>query len=76
MSNEGAIFADYRLVVAKFLYVRKKAASRSGRIGILNHHDVVRLIKKNKDWTLVETIGEGDYKLRGWVFTRYLKKLI
>ncbi len=66
---------DYRLITANVLFVRKSNYQRSELIGQLYLGSIVRVIQKKKDWTLIVWEDkDNDLIIRGWVFSRYLKK--
>jgi len=67
--------AEYRFITADVLIVRLEGKRKSKIVGKLYFGQVVQLIRKNKNWSLVEWKDEdNDVFIRGWVFTRYLKK--
>ena len=64
-----------RFVTADVLHVRSRNYQRSDLIGKLYFGSVVRVIQKNKNWTLIEWKDQdNDLVIQGWVFSRYLKK--
>ena len=66
---------DYRFVSADVLNVRSENNRKSMIVGKLYFGQIVNMIQKKKDWTLVEwQDNDGEVTIRGWVFTRYLKK--
>lgn len=69
--------ARFRLVTASTLNVRARPARNSPRVGELHLGDVVYAVRSSKrSWTLVEwTPTDGEARVRGWVFSRYLEKL-
>ena len=69
--------ARFRLVTASTLNVRARPARNSPRVGELHLGDVVYAVRSSKrSWTLVEwTPTDGEARIRGWVFSRYLDKL-
>lgn len=75
--NELHLLKDYRYVTADLLNVREKPSKSSKKMGQLRLGQAVRLIKKTKDWTLVEYVRkdtDGEIVLQGWVFQRYIDK--
>lgn len=74
------LISDYRFVdVAKDkpLVVRAKPGAKAARIGELRFSQVIYVVEttKDKDFTLVEWRSEdGTSSVKGWVFSRYLKK--
>lgn len=74
ISND--LLIGHRFVIADVLNVRDKGNRRSNLVGKLYFGQVVRVIEKRKDWSLIEwTDSDGESAIRGWVFSRYLKKL-
>lgn len=67
----------FRVVTANTLNVRARPARKSSPIGVLHVGHVVHVVRSSKrSWTLVEwTPPDGEARIRGWVFSRYLKKL-
>ena len=67
----------FRVVTANTLNVRTRPARKSSPIGVLHLGDVVQVVRSSRrSWTLVEwTPPDGEARIRGWVFSRYLKKL-
>jgi hypothetical protein len=69
------ILADYRYVSIKVLIVRRNPCARSSEVGNLPFGRVVKLLKKEKDFSLVIwTDKDTDTEIQGWVFSRYLGK--
>jgi len=72
---DNNILYDFRFVTASILNVRSRNCQRSDLIGKLYFGSVVRIIQRNKNWTLVEwRHQDNDLLIQGWVFSRYLKK--
>ena len=68
-------WSNYRFVIANRLNVRQNPNTKSPIIDELFLGEVVRIIEKRKNWTLVEYKQEISQKeIRGWVFTRYIRK--
>jgi len=66
---------SYRLVSRKFLDVRVNPSARSPALGRLYWGQVVVLIEKRKDWSLVAwSDDENSVAVQGWIFSRYLGK--
>jgi hypothetical protein len=65
----------YRMVTAKrYLYVRRyPRRSDSFVVGRLPFGAFVAVVRRHKDWTLIEYTAE-DVTVRGWVFSRYLER--
>lgn len=75
MAVPREVVRDYRFVTADCLNVREQGSMDSRVIGRLHFGDVIRVVDKRRHWTLVEwTDGEGQVRVRGWVFTRYIAK--
>ncbi len=69
------VLVDFRFVTADVLIVRAEDKQKSKIVARLYFGQVVLLIKKNKNWSSVEwKDDDGDVIIRGWVFTRYLRK--
>ena len=66
----------YRFVSAPSLTVWSKNSTRSRYVGRLYFGYLVRVIHKKKNWSLIEYRGKDkEVIVRGWVFTRYIKRL-
>lgn len=73
--KEKTILKRLRFVTASSLNVRERNKKDSRKVGTLYFGDVVRIIEKRRNWTLVEWASEDkDVVVRGWIFTRYIKK--
>jgi Bacterial SH3 domain len=69
------ILSDYRFVTASVLKVRRGNSQKSQLIGKLYFGSFVKIIQKKRSWTLIEWKDQnGDSEIRGWVFSRYLRK--
>ena len=69
------VLYNYRFVTANPLFVWSINRQRSKLIGELLFGSVVRVIQKNKNWTLIEWKDkDNDLVIQGWVFSRYLRK--
>lgn len=65
----------FRFVAVKALNVRQNPNSRSPVLSVLRFGAPVNLIRKERDFSLIVWRDkESDVELRGWVFSRYLKK--
>ena len=71
--NKEDIFNTYRFVSTDVLFVRSNKSIKSYKIGELKYGDVVTVLNKSKNWTLVE-YSENDCYIKGWVFTRYISR--
>ncbi|MEH6462097.1 hypothetical protein [Chitinimonas sp. JJ19] len=70
------ILKNYRIVTASKLKVRHCPRALSPEIAHLTAGNVVMLLKKEKDFTLVSWKDtESGVEIQGWVFSRYLQKL-
>jgi len=68
--------SNFRLVKCDLLNVRIGKSTKKQIIGYLSRNDLVEIIKKNKNWTLIKyTNSENDTMIQGWVFTRYLLEI-
>ena len=73
--SNKTILTHFRFVKAECLNVRNSSSIKSMVVGKLYFGQVVRIIYKNKNWTLIEYISENEeIHIKGWVFTRYLQK--
>jgi len=71
-----AILADFRLVTARnTLNVRESPAALGKKMGSLSFGTLVRYVREEKDFTLVEWRGDDGAVMKGWVFSIYLKKI-
>jgi hypothetical protein len=69
------LLKEFRFVGAMRLQVRATARARGAVIGQLQSGQVVRVIEKERDFTLIAWTGEdGKVELQGWVFSRYLER--
>lgn len=69
------LLAEYRYVSATVLIVRQNPRARSPEVGRLSFGKAVRLLEKEKDFSLVLwTDKESGAEIQGWVFSRYLGK--
>jgi Bacterial SH3 domain len=64
---------QYRYVKIENLEVKEIARHRSKTIGYLSKEQEVKVLRKRKDWSLVE-YNNADKVATGWVLTRYLEK--
>jgi archaellum component FlaC len=73
--SDLSILNALRYVSADMLNVRKGPSKKSEFIGILNFSYTVLLIEKNNNWSLIEwRSSDGNSQIKGWVYSRYLKK--
>lgn len=75
-ATENVVTLDsYRLVSREFLDARANPSARSQAFRRLYRGQVVVLIEKRKDWSLVAwSDDESEVAVQGWVFSRYLSK--
>lgn len=74
-TKDTATLDSYRLVSRTFLDVRANPSATSRPLGRLHFGQVVVLIEKRKDWSLVAwSDDENEVAVQGWVFSRYLGK--
>ncbi|MDO5039069.1 SH3 domain-containing protein [Clostridium sp.] len=71
--NKEYILNTYRFVSANALSVRVSNNIKSNKICELNYGDVVKILKKNKNWSFIE-YEKDDACIKGWVFTRYISR--
>lgn len=68
--------SDYRVVTTDHLRLRKHPNMSSSIIYELSRGKLVKVLKKQKDWTFIEVDScNSEEVLSGWVFTRYIAKL-
>lgn len=73
--GDKTVLTNLRFVNKDFLDVRVINYERSKLLWTLCLGDVVRVIQKKKNWTLIQwKDDENDLMITGWVFTRYLTK--
>jgi len=69
------IFNNYRIVFTEYLNVRSGQSIKTKIIAKLHLGQLVRIIRKERNWSLIEYTDEDcEICIRGWVFTRYLKR--
>lgn len=69
------ILNNRRFVIKDQLYVRQTNKVNSRLIGELKFGEVVTVIEKKRNWTLVEYIDEEQgIFIKGWTHTRYLER--
>lgn len=78
--TQVVIPSDVRVVIASQLFVHQGPSRRARQVGRLYAGDIVYVEKvKTRSWSLVELVDyesvDGDSVIRGWVFTRYIKRL-
>ncbi|OAA84684.1 SH3 domain-containing protein [Clostridium ljungdahlii] len=74
-SIKKAILNDYRFVSVNVINVRRNNTEKSPVIYQLHIGQVVNVINKNKNWTLIEyTNDENTINIKGWVNTRYISR--
>jgi len=66
---------DQRYISGKVVVVRMNPRAKSPELGNLKFGNVVRVIKKDKNFTLVRWADKASgAEIQGWVFSRYLGK--
>ncbi|WP_339229346.1 SH3 domain-containing protein [Aeribacillus sp. FSL K6-2833] len=65
----------FRMVSTSQLTVRQTNKRNTKAIDTLHFGQVVRVIEKRRNWTLVVYQKEDGEVVKGWVLTRYLEKL-
>jgi len=69
------ILGDFRFVSAQSLALTSTPKARAPVVGHLRFGQTVRVLEKERDFTLVVWRSEdGKIELQGWVFSRYLKR--
>ncbi len=75
ITNKNEILKSLRFVTASKLNMRSKPTIKSKNLCILNYGQVVELVAKKRNWSLISWRDkENSNILQGWVFTRYLEK--
>jgi hypothetical protein len=68
---------DHRIVIADALHVRNAGTIKAGIIAKLHRGKIVRLLRKEKRWSLIEYSNDDIQQIcRGWVFSRYLERFL
>jgi len=66
---------EYRYVSSQRLQVRENPRANSPAVATLQFGQAVRVVERGKDFTLVAwSSPDGSTHIRGWVYSRYLKK--
>ncbi|MCL6585101.1 MAG: SH3 domain-containing protein [Anoxybacillus sp.] len=65
----------FRMVSASQLPVRQTNKRNTKAVDMLHFGQVVRVIEKRRNWSLVAYQKEDGEVIKGWVLTRYLEKL-
>lgn len=69
------MLSDFRFVSAQSLALRLGPKAKAQAIGNLRFGQTVRVLDKERDFTLVVWRSEdGKVEIQGWVFSRYLKR--
>lgn len=71
--TRAEILKVYGYVSTKSLIMRQSNKIKSRALYTLEFGQVIKIIHKDRNWTLVEYQTEEDV-IRGWVFTRYVSK--
>ncbi|MBZ9688255.1 SH3 domain-containing protein [Clostridium estertheticum] len=71
-SNVKMALNEYRFVKADCLNVRISNSTNSRIIYNLKFGQSVRVLNKDRNWTLIEYTDDENICVKGWVFTRYL----
>lgn len=65
-----------KIITADNLEVKSEASRKSKCIANLKFGEIVLVISKNRTWSFIQKNNdEGEVIFRGWVFSRYLKKI-
>jgi hypothetical protein len=59
-------FKDHRIVIAEKLHLREKPNMKSRIIDELNRGKLVKVLMKNRNWTMVEVFYDEGESLKGW----------
>ena len=74
-ADKKYLLNTYRFVNCDNLNIRVSNSIKSGSIYKLNRGSIVKIIKKQKNWTKVEYKNEDEtVVIIGWVFTRYISR--
>jgi len=74
--SNNAYLSSFRVVTTTSINVRKLGSNKSDVVGKLYLGDVVEVLEKGRNWSLISwQDGESDALVRGWVFSRYLKAI-
>lgn len=65
--------ASLRYVSVEALAIRSTSRTNSSRVSTLHLGDVIVVIAEKKDWTYIEYHAD-DVQIRGWAYTRYLRR--
>lgn len=69
------LLKDFRFVSTESLALKNAPKAKALTVGQLRFGQTVRVIEKERDFTLVSWQSEdGKIELQGWVFSRYLKR--
>ncbi|KQP15568.1 hypothetical protein ASF45_28650 [Pseudorhodoferax sp. Leaf265] len=69
------LLSNYRFVNVQRLDLRSGPKAKAPVIGQLRFSQTVRILEKDRDFTLVAWRSEdGKVELQGWVFSRYLRR--
>lgn len=71
--EKNQILNKYRYVNTNELIIRKNKSVNSKPLYTLEFGQVVKLLYKNKNWTLIEYTDDGN-NIQGWVLTRYISR--
>lgn len=72
--EKNQILNKYRYVNTNELIIRKNKSVNSKPLYTLEFGQVVKLLYKNKNWTLIEYTDDENNIIQGWVFTRYISR--
>jgi len=76
LNVDNAFYKNYRIVSINALSVRDKNSKKGKLISQLHFGQIVRILLKKKEWTLIEYNSlDGNNKIYGWVLTRYIKRI-
>jgi hypothetical protein len=69
------LLKGFRFVTVSCLNVRITHKRNSQMVGALTFGQVVKIIRKNKNWSLIEWSNEkNEASIKGWVMTRYISR--
>ena len=73
--GDSRVLNDYRFVDAQTLTLKSAPKARAPVVAQLRFGQAVRVLEKNRDFTLVACrVEDGETELQGWVFSRYLRR--
>ena len=72
--NIKSALNEYRFVTIDCLNVRVNTSTKSKIIYNLKFGQTIRVLNKDKNWTLIEYTDDENVYVKGWVYTRYISR--